>query len=65
MLHDRDGVAHEAIIIARLESGARVFANVDPDPEFFDALERVEMVGAPGWVRGCLDGRNRFYSAGA
>ena len=65
VLHDRDGVAHEAIIVARLESGARVFANVDPDPALFAALEREEMVGAPGYVRGYLDGRNRFYLVGA
>jgi acetyl-CoA C-acetyltransferase len=65
VLHDRDGVAHEAIIIARLENGTRVFANVDPDPAFFATLEREEMVGARGWVRTGLDGRNRFHPIGA
>jgi acetyl-CoA C-acetyltransferase len=65
VLHDREGVAHEAIVVARLENGDRIFANVDPDRALFATLEREEMVGAPGWVRGYLDGRNRFYPAGA
>ncbi len=65
VLHDRDGAPTDAVIIVRLESGARAFANVDPDPGFFAALEREEMVGASGYVRPALDGRNHFYPIGA
>lgn len=64
VLHGRDGAAHEAIIIARLADGRRVFANVDADRDLFAALEREEMVGAPGHIRTGLDGRNRFYPSG-
>jgi acetyl-CoA C-acetyltransferase len=65
VLHDRDGAPHEAIVITRLADGRRVFANVDADRDLFAALERTEMVGAPGHVRAGLDGRNRFYPSGA
>ncbi|MBI3768998.1 MAG: acetyl-CoA acetyltransferase [Deltaproteobacteria bacterium] len=61
VLHDREGVAHEAIIVARFDNGTRVFANVDPDRDLFATLEREEMVGAPGVVRTAPDGRNRFH----
>jgi acetyl-CoA C-acetyltransferase len=64
VLHDREGVAHEAIIVARFDDGARVFANVDPDRDFLATLEREEMVGAPGVVRTAPDGRNRFHPLG-
>ncbi len=64
VLHDREGSAHEAIIIARFGDGRRIFANVDADRDLFTALEREEMVGAPGHVRAGLDGRNRFYPSG-
>ena len=65
VLHDREGAPHEAIIVARLADGRRVFTNVDADRDLFAALERTEMVGAPGHVRAGLDGRNRFYPSGA
>jgi acetyl-CoA C-acetyltransferase len=64
VLHDRDGVAHEAIIVARLENGDRVFANADPDRDMLATLEREEMVGAPGRVCAAADGRNRFRPVG-
>lgn len=65
VLHDREGAAHDAIVIARLGDGRRVFANVDADRDLFATLERTEMVGAAGHVRMGLDGRNRFYPSGA
>ncbi len=65
VLHDRDGAACDAIVVARLENGDRVFANVDADPDLFATLEHDDMVGAPGWVKTALDGRNRFYPLGA
>ena len=65
VLHDREGAAYEAIIVARLEDGDRVFANVDPDASLFATLEREEMVGALGDVRGGGDGRHRFRLRGA
>jgi acetyl-CoA C-acetyltransferase len=64
VLHDRDGVAHDAIIVARLENGTRVFANVEPDRDLFATLEREEMVGAVGTLYGAPDGRNFFRAAG-
>jgi acetyl-CoA C-acetyltransferase len=64
VLHDREGVAHEAIIVARLENGDRIFANVDPDADLLAMLEREEMVGTPGHVRAGADGRNRFQPIG-
>lgn len=64
VVHDRDGAATDAVIVARLEDGRRAFATVDPDRDFFATLEREEMVGAPGYVRPSLDGRNRFYPVG-
>jgi acetyl-CoA C-acetyltransferase len=65
VLHDREGNAHEAILIVRLDDGSRVLANAVPDAGFFAALEREEMVGAPGLVASAPDGRNRFRPAGA
>ncbi len=64
VLHDREGAPNDAIVIARLTDGRRVFANVDADRDLFAALEHTEMVGAPGHLRAGLDGRNRFYPSG-
>ncbi len=64
VLHDRDGVAHDAIVVARLENGARAFANVEPDPDLLATLEREEMVGASGAISAAPDGRNLFRAAG-
>jgi acetyl-CoA C-acetyltransferase len=63
VLHDRDGAAVDAIVIARLESGARTFANVGPDPDTLAVLAAREMVGAPGRVA-TAGGRNRFRLVG-
>lgn len=62
--HDREGIAQEGIVIARLEDGRRVFTNLDPDADVFAAFEREEMIGTQGWVRSGLDGRNRFHPIG-
>ena len=65
VLHDRDGVASNAIIVARLDDGTRTFANLEPDPEGFALFEREEMVGAPGHVHTDAEGRNRFRLIGS
>jgi acetyl-CoA C-acetyltransferase len=65
VVHDRDGVASNAIIVARLEDGTRTFANLEPDPGAFALLEREEMVDAPGRVHTDTDGRNRFHLTGS
>jgi acetyl-CoA C-acetyltransferase len=65
VLHDREGEACDAIVVARLTDGRRVFANVDPDRNVFATFERDEMVGTDGYVRTALDGRNRFHPRGA
>ena len=57
VLHDRDGAAHEAIVIARLRGRARVAREYRRDPDLFAALEREEMVGAPGGRLVCAPGR--------
>src|SRR6266404_5759439 len=65
VVHDREGAAREAIIVARLENGARAFANVGPDADLLLTLEREEMVGAGGSISAAPDGRNLFRAAGA
>jgi acetyl-CoA C-acetyltransferase len=64
VLHDREGAACDAIVIARLEDDTRTFALLDPDPAAFDVLEREEMVGAPGHLHPDAQGRNRFRLLG-
>ncbi len=65
VVHDRDGVAHDAIIVARLGDGTRAFANVEGDRDLLATLERAEMVGAAGVLYPAADGRTLFRAAGA
>lgn len=64
VVHDREGIASNALIVARLEDGTRTFASLDSDPEALALLEREEMVGAPGHVRTDGEGRNHFRMVG-
>lgn len=64
VVHDRDGGAESAIVVARLLDDRRVFSNVDPDADVLAMLEREDVVGAPGSVRSTTDGHNVFRFAG-
>ncbi len=63
VLHDRDGARTQGIAFVRSDEGNRTLALVD-DVDVLAALERDEMVGAPGVLRMDADGRNRFRLRG-
>lgn len=63
VLHDRDGMATEAIVIVTCDDGRRTFALAEPSADVLTAFEREEMVGAVGVVRVRPDGRNEFRLA--
>jgi acetyl-CoA C-acetyltransferase len=65
VLHDRDGVPTEGLLVLRCEDGRRTLAVTDADPGFLAALEREEMVGMAGRSFARPDGRNGFRCAGA
>ncbi len=50
ILHGRDGAPERGIVVARLESGARVLAHLPADRGLLEALERTETVGRHGTV---------------
>jgi acetyl-CoA C-acetyltransferase len=65
VLHDRDGNAHEAVFVLRLEDGTRTFGLSSDDPDVCATLEREEMVGTWGTLAPRPDGLNRFRPAGS
>jgi len=60
VVHDREGRAVSAIVVARLLDGGRAFTNVEPDADLLAELERADMVGAAGTVRSTTHGHNVF-----
>ena len=59
VLHDREGVASQAVVVVRCDDGTRTLALVD-DADLLATFEREEMVGVAGTLVGRADGRNAF-----
>ncbi len=63
IVHDREGVPSEGIIIGRLRDGKQRFlANTPADPELLAELERIELIGTQGSVQH-EGGRNIYRPA--
>ncbi len=63
--HDRSGAPEVGLIVGRLDSGARFWANTPPDRDLLESMERQEMIGRRGRVRhDAASGINTFEPAG-
>jgi acetyl-CoA C-acetyltransferase len=60
VIHDRRDEAECSVVIARLESGQRCFAQTEEDRDLLIAMETEEFVGKKGFVRKGDDGPNRI-----
>ena len=60
VVHDRRNEPEFSVVIARLESGERCFAQTDEDRDLLIAMETEEFVGKKGFVRKGIDGPNRM-----
>jgi acetyl-CoA C-acetyltransferase len=64
VIHDRENEPECSVVIARLESGERCFAQTEEDRDLLLAMEAQEFVGKKGFVRKGIDGPNRMRFAG-
>jgi acetyl-CoA C-acetyltransferase len=60
VIHDRENRPEYSVVIGRLESGERCFAQTDEDPDLLAAMETEEFVGRKGFVRKGESGPNRM-----
>lgn len=51
VLHDRDGAPETGLVVGRLASGERFWANTPADRNLLEAMEREEFIGRRGRVR--------------
>ena len=51
VVHDRKNEPEYSVVIARLESGERCFAQTDEDRDLLIAMETEEFVGKKGFIR--------------
>jgi acetyl-CoA C-acetyltransferase len=64
VIHDRENRPESSVVIARLESGERCFAQTDEDCDLLIAMENEEFVGKKGFIRKGDDGPNRIRFVG-
>lgn len=60
VVHDRTNEPEYSVVIARLESGERCFAQTDEDRDLLLAMESEEFVGKKGFIRKGVDAPNRM-----
>jgi acetyl-CoA C-acetyltransferase len=60
LFHDRQGLPTKAVVIGRLEDGARFLSHAEPDEGILTAMTQEEFIGRRGRVR-AKDGFNVFY----
>jgi acetyl-CoA C-acetyltransferase len=51
VVHDRDGTPETGLVVGRLDSGRRFWANTPADVDLLTAMERDEFIGRRGTVR--------------
>lgn len=60
VVHDRKNEPEYSVVIARMESGERCFAQTDQDRDILIAMEAEEFVGKKGSIRKGVDAPNRM-----
>jgi acetyl-CoA C-acetyltransferase len=64
VVHDRENQPAYSVVVGRLESGERCFAQTDADRDLLIAMETEEFVGRQGYIRKGIDGPNRMRFSG-
>ena len=64
VIHDRENRPEFSVVVARLESGERCFAQTEQDRDLLLAMESSEFVGKKGFIHKGEDDSNRIRFTG-